>query len=166
MARYENVFWPKLGVIMTIHNESPKYMVTERWHSKGHWALKEARLPKLQYWSDVVYLNWQIQAKKQGADVRNLKYVFVRRVRNERTLKILAYVLLHLASRDEPSVRAPQWPLFRSIRCGDPGFAAMLYTPCVRGTVKLLTQYRRVFGGRRIYQIKVGIRLRAEQEPC
>ncbi len=154
-AQYENVFWPSLGIIMAVHNESPGYMVMYPITSRAPWTSKKPAHPELRHWSDVVYLNWMHQTAKVDADPANLRFVIHRRIRNGETLCVLAYVLKQQGDGDEASVRASTWPNARAIRRCDRGFAAMLYTQCVRGTVKLLTQHRSVFGKRRICEITV-----------
>ena len=81
MGRYSNVYNAKTGVIIAYNNFGPAYMVRAK-------SIKT--LPDIRAWSDITFVEWQMQAQNKDQDVSGLKYVIRYDIVNDETADIIA----------------------------------------------------------------------------
>lgn len=91
-AKFDSVVNAGAGMLFAVDNESPTQIILrERGGGSGGGGGKgqSATLPELKYWSDVVFLQWQIVTGKKA----NLQFVVRLGITNQATLDILEQVL-------------------------------------------------------------------------
>ena len=101
--------------------------------------------PDVRYWSDVVFVEWQSQARSWGFDVRQLNYVFRFEIFNLDTKAVMQHIL---GGSDG------SWPGIE-VSMSDPGGLAMLGTPNGRGVAWLLATHQDQLGRRTVESIRV-----------
>ncbi|RMZ30420.1 hypothetical protein D0859_05474 [Hortaea werneckii] len=89
-AEYINVFFPAAGVIMANVNYGPGYKTSQGLGSLDPWP-KDAPLPKIKQWSDVVALTWlHLTTTTTGShQAENLRWLFRRIIRNDDTQNVI-----------------------------------------------------------------------------
>ncbi|KAI6821977.1 hypothetical protein KC367_g3251 [Hortaea werneckii] len=166
-AEYINVFFPAAGVIMANVNYGPGYKTSQGLGSLDPWP-KDAPLPKIKQWSDVVALTWlHLTTTTTGShQAENLRWLFRRIIRNDDTQNVIGYVCKQKKvgqarpkGATGPPWQAPVWPglVVRREESGDEGdfFNALLATPNANGVVWLLAQHREQLGWKTVKSIRV-----------
>ncbi|KAI6863252.1 hypothetical protein KC323_g5135 [Hortaea werneckii] len=170
-AEYINVFFPAAGVIMANVNYGPSYKTSHGLGSLDPWP-KDAPLPKIKQWSDIVALTWLhlTAATTNGGShqSQNLRWLFRRIIRNDDTQNVIGYVCKQKKvgqARPKGSMgppwQAPVWPglVVRPTESdgGSEGdfFNALLATPNANGIVWLLAQHREQLGWKTVKSIRV-----------
>ncbi|KAI7285126.1 hypothetical protein KC345_g1902 [Hortaea werneckii] len=166
-AGYINVFFPAAGVIMANVNYGPSYKTSQGLGSLDPWP-KDAPLPKIKQWSDVVALTWLHLTTTGSHQPQNLRWLFRRIIRNDDTQNVIGYVCKQKKvgqARPKgamgPPWQAPVWPgLVVRPRGSDGGgegefFNALLATPNANGVVWLLAQHREQLGWKTVKSIRV-----------
>ncbi|CAO2648158.1 Nn.00g090800.m01.CDS01 [Neocucurbitaria sp. VM-36] len=125
------------GIIAAYDNESPLEAAT----AAGPYNL---RLPDLQYWSDVVYLQW----KSRASDTSDLQYVLRYNVVNVFTNFVLD------AINKLNDTRTEEWP-GRTYDATSKDGHALLGTPNGSGVAYLLIQHKKQLGHKTIEKITV-----------
>jgi hypothetical protein len=136
---FENWVNPKDGIIIATSNFSPAAWFTPGCllHNDKIWS---GILPKLCYWSDVVFLQW-LQAKSDYRRVRGksgsqLKYVLRDHIANTETRQIIDRVVI------ESNVEMMAWPGLE-ISAESTHGKALLGSPNGAGVGYLLAQHKR-----------------------
>ncbi|KAI7512487.1 hypothetical protein KC347_g2388 [Hortaea werneckii] len=165
-AEYINVFFPAAGVIMANVNYGPGYKTSQGLGSLDPWP-KDAPLPKIKQWSDIVALTWLHLTTTTGSHrPQNLRWLFRRIIRNDDTQNVIGYVCKQKRvgqarpkGATGPPWQAPVWPglVVRREESGDEGdfFNALLATPNANGVVWLLAQHREQLGWKTVKSIRV-----------
>ncbi|RMY64387.1 hypothetical protein D0863_09862 [Hortaea werneckii] len=168
-AEYTNVFFPAAGVILANVNYGPSYTTSQGQGAQNPWP-KDASLPKIKQWSDIVALTWLhlTTATSGGAhnSPANLRWLFRRIIRNDDTQSVIGYVCkakkvgqARPKGATGPPWQAPVWPglVVRPEEGADEGevFNALLATPNANGVVWLLAQHREQLGWKSVKSIRV-----------
>jgi len=146
MAEYDNLYDPISGAIWAANNISPS--------KKNSQARRNAPLPALQLWSDIVFLEWARVATDDN--INNLKFVLRLWIVNAETCDVIAHVLRRLhPSREESR-------LVHFENEGDVGMEseegkALLGTPNGRGVAWLLVQHRARLGRKTVGGVRVWV---------
>jgi hypothetical protein len=101
-------------------------------------------LPDVKAWSDVVFIEWQIQARRRELDFRGLKWVFRYSISNKKTKHVLL----------ESSQGVLEWP-GTLLSMDEPGGIAMLGTPNGLGVAWLLATHKAQFGEMTVESVRV-----------
>lgn len=175
MAEYQNIFYPKDGVILAYYNFGilyhkpsfsrvhdspliqspigPDYFINGLLH---HWNSSTMLKPELSRLSDIWWLLWTKICSLSETDPRDLRYIIQKSVINESTQTVLARVLQHWWPA-EPEIsqgRAPRWP-GKLVTRDMAGFDALLGTENIWGVPYLLVQRCAVLGRREVKGIRV-----------
>ncbi|GAB1728509.1 hypothetical protein NU195Hw_g7059t1 [Hortaea werneckii] len=167
-AEYINVFFPAAGVIMANVNYGPSYKTSQGLGSLDPWP-KDAPLPKIKQWSDIVALTWLHLTNSAGShQPQNLRWLFRRIIRNDDTQNVIGYVCKQKKvgqarpkGSTGPPWQAPVWPglVVRPTESDGGGegefFNALLATPNANGVVWLLAQHREQLGWKTVKSIRV-----------
>ncbi|GAB1743600.1 hypothetical protein NU219Hw_g526t2 [Hortaea werneckii] len=167
-AEYTNVFFPAAGVIMANVNYGPSYTTSHGQGVQNPWP-KDAPLPKIKQWSDIVALTWLHLTTTTGGAHQpptNLRWLFRRIIRNDDTQNVIGYVCKQKKvgqARPKgvtgPPWQAPIWPglVVRPEESAGEGefFNALLATPNANGVVWLLAQHREQLGWKTVRSIRV-----------
>ena len=165
-AAYNNVYFPAAGVLMANVNYGPAYKASHDEASKRPWP-KDAPLPKLKQWSDIVSLTWIDLASAEQA--KNLRWVFQRTIRNDETQDVIGHICKkRKVGQERPkgskmgsTWQAPVWPglVVHSSGASDEKeanhFTALLGTPNGNGIVWLLAQHKEQLGQKTVKSIRV-----------
>jgi hypothetical protein len=81
-AVYDNYYNPQDGYIVASYNIGPK----ARYKQLG---VQDPIFPDITKWSDVVFIEWQAQAERQGVDIGELKWVFRYQIDNDVTREVI-----------------------------------------------------------------------------
>ncbi|KAI6843652.1 hypothetical protein KC332_g2367 [Hortaea werneckii] len=172
-AGYINVFFPAAGVIMANVNYGPSYKTSQGLGSLDPWP-KDAPLPKIKQWSDIVALTWLHLTSTTSTTTtgshqpQNLRWLFRRIIRNDDTQNVIGYVCKQKKvgqarpkGATGPPWQAPVWPglVVRPTESDGGGegdfFNALLATPNANGVVWLLAQHRKQLGWKTVKSIRV-----------
>ncbi|KAI6837137.1 hypothetical protein KC340_g4499 [Hortaea werneckii] len=171
-AEYTNVFFPAAGVILANVNYGPSYTTSHGQGAENPWP-KDAPLPKIKQWSDIVALTWlHLTTTTTTTTVgshqtpTNLRWLFRRIIRNDDTQNVIGYVCkakkvgqARPKGATGPPWQAPVWPglvVRPEESAGEGGFFnALLATPNANGVVWLLAQHREQLGWKKVKSIRV-----------
>lgn len=106
-------------------------------------------LPKLKFWSDVTFLEFQKFMRDSGQPIDALKAVWHRAIINVNTRDLAARLC---AVDDWTSV--PDWP-GKDFKLGSEGFAALIGSDNGKGVVHLLLQHREQLGSKTVTNARV-----------
>jgi hypothetical protein len=135
-GRYINYFNTNIGAIIAYNNFGPAWMARR----------KESKiLPDIRAWSDVVFVDWKMQADATGDDIQGLKYVIRYEVANPDTL-----TTVEQAAGDS----FPQWPGL-TFPMSDERALAILGTPNGAGIAYLLATHKEQLGHKTIESVNV-----------
>jgi hypothetical protein len=105
--------------------------------------------PKLKFWSDVTFLEFQKFMKDSGQPVNTLKAVWHRAIINPDTRDLAA----RLSAVDDWN-SIPDWP-GKDFKPGTDGFAALIGSDNGKGVAHLVLQHREQFGSKTITNARV-----------
>ena len=143
---YNNVFWPKIGIIFANDNHNPESRINAGEASIEPWKDDKGKpLPivKLKQWSDIQFLTWQSLTSIK--ERQELKWVFRRNIINLMTVKMISDVLEKNnvgtpgTFQGTKITQAPQWPGVK-LESGDEGFDALVGSPNSYGVCWMLIQ--------------------------
>ena len=131
-------------MIAAVDNESPtQILLREGGGKEGGEKERGATLPELRYWSDVVFLQWQIVTVGNA----NLQFVFRLGITNGATLDVLQRIL-----RKHGVVgREVVW----TAREDKEAVAAILGTPNGSGVARLLLHHKRELGHKVVEEVRL-----------
>lgn len=159
-AAYAEIYNPSQGAIIAYLDWSPNHYISRGRTHHGTPLPPGTLHPRLQHWSDVVFLTWKHVTSAE--ERKNLRHIIQMCVFNSEFQKVVSYAL-----RKEGVVSGipPPWPghTFRNpmdpVASSDSGpFLAMLGTPNCRSTAWLLLQHVEQLGRKKITGITVSSR--------
>jgi hypothetical protein len=128
---------PLDGVIVAYDNITAGSMTKEL-------GLDPSRVPKLDHWSDIAYLQWLSKAYEGS----NLRYVLRYGVINHDTRFVVNFLGL------QSGLIVSEWP-GRTYRAGSPEFSALLGSPNGSGVAYLLIQHKRQLGHKTVDRVTI-----------
>jgi hypothetical protein len=81
-AEFSSIINPAGGMIVAVENRSPTQQTMEGWEA-------DSILPELEFWSDIVYLQWLSVAR----DTKSLKYIVRLGIVNSKTTAVIDHIM-------------------------------------------------------------------------
>jgi hypothetical protein len=143
-AKFFSIINPSGGMIVGVENTSPTKQL--RCGRIQGWQASDMMLPKLKFWSDVVYLQWK--SKAQVTD--DLKYIVRSHIVNTKTRAVAEHIVASKTGKE-------RWPAWgdASWDMGSDEAVALLGTPNGAGVAWLLAQHRKQLGHKTIGRIRL-----------
>ncbi|EUC44805.1 hypothetical protein COCMIDRAFT_5938 [Bipolaris oryzae ATCC 44560] len=149
-AKFNTVINGAAGMIVAVDNESPSQILLREGCEKGGKG-RGGALPELRYWSDVVFLQWQIIA---GGNA-NLRFVVRLGITNAATLDILGRVLRKDGVVDEERTVGLERNVVWRVQEDEESVAAILGTPNGSGVARLLMHHKRELGHKVVEEVRL-----------
>jgi hypothetical protein len=117
------------------------------------------RLPDVRRLSDILFVEWQDQAKRFNLDVKELKWVLRYDIRNDMTRSVI-YAVSWRQPKEEQSLL---WPGIIVPGCSDDG-KALLGTPNGVGVGWLLASHKKQLGQKTIESVRIWVTIKNNVE--
>ncbi|EMD92233.1 hypothetical protein COCC4DRAFT_129983 [Bipolaris maydis ATCC 48331] len=151
-AKFNTVINAAAGMLVAVDNESPtQILLREGAGRDGGKSRQSATLPELKYWSDVVFLQWQIVT---GGNA-NLQFVVRLGITNGATLDVLQHVLRKGGVVVEEGVVVKGRDVVWTVREDEEAVAAILGTPNGSGVARLLLHHKRELGHKVVEEVRL-----------
>ncbi|CAO2650181.1 Nn.00g014730.m01.CDS01 [Neocucurbitaria sp. VM-36] len=142
------------GVIMGLNRKSPKYAAKER-----DPPVPDEQIPKLNQFSDVAWIGWDTVSRREGTDIRKLRYFLSVGIDNEDTKAII------LRAMNYRGWQLSEWPghVFKREWMET---RAILGTPNLQGFAYFLIQHKDRLGNMFIDKLQVFHGDTLHKNPC
>jgi hypothetical protein len=146
-AHFEVAYGYRCAVIASIDANGPDHQIRNN-------VRANLPAPALKHWSDIVFLEWQEQCRKNKTPIDQLSHVFRLNVTNDATKAAIDQALKSIGL-ERRQLYGKGWVERRTFSVDDEAAKALLGTPNGVGVAYLLLRYRKQLGRKKVKAVTI-----------